>query len=261
MQGCSVQYTGRGVVSFLHYSNNRTFSYWTVVAVDVLPPEVYWRLSSPLNFQVIAHFTEMCFKNLIATVFFLLACSVLCEAHQLSGFEEARRTLSAFAGNPGSMALDEYSAILSELQARGPCNLLVFGMGKDSAVWAKANAGGSTLFVENSPEWAALCPYCDAIMVNYWTNIRDHGSLQLLGSPSLLLEPVLKVAAARRSWDVIIVDAPMGWSEHLPGRMQSISTAAALANPSTTVRACLCLHFMTGSPRPLAALTWLLNDN
>lgn len=205
---------------------------------------------------MLAHFTSMCFKNHIASVVFLLACSELCAAH-LSSFEEARRTFSAFASNTGSMALDEYSIILSELQARGPCNLLVFGMGKDSAVWAKANAGGRTLFVENSPEWAALCPHCDVIMVNYWTNIRDHGSLQLLGSPSLLLEPVLRVAGSL-SWDVIIVDAPTGWSEEQPGRMQSISTAAALANPSTTVRAFSPVFAMTGRRGSLNCGLWLI---
>ncbi len=42
----------------------------------------------------------------------------------------------------GQMGLMEYVGVLDELLARGPCNMLVFSCGFDSALWVDVNAHG-----------------------------------------------------------------------------------------------------------------------
>lgn len=152
----------------------------------------------------------------------------------------------AMDGKSGQMKVEEYMIIADELLRRGPCNLLVFGAGKDSRVWARLNLGGRTVFVDDNATWGQTvvdeCPTCSVMLVQYWTTLeRDGGNVALVGDPALVL--AAGVAQMHEylgvpqdfKWDVIVVDGPAGWYTTAPGRMQSIATARFLAHGDTTV--------------------------
>jgi glucuronoxylan 4-O-methyltransferase len=119
---------------------------------------------------------------------------------------------------------------------KGRCNLLIFGLGHDSAYWNSLNRGGYTLFLEDDETWIgavqARHPNLAIRPVSYWTKQRDWRVLADAGE-RLALE--LPDEITSRRWDVIIVDAPAGWSADSPGRFQSIYTAARLCDSAGTV--------------------------
>lgn len=151
----------------------------------------------------------------------------------------------SMSGKTGQMSIAEYTAITDELIRRGPCKLLVFGCGNDSPVWHALNRGGVTVFIENDESWANAtfqkCQDCAIAVVGYWTQRdRDGGNAALLGSPDVVLakEMTLIYQQLRMKpfvWDVVIVDGPQAWASELPGRLQSIATAAQYSDPTSTV--------------------------
>lgn len=48
---------------------------------------------------------------------------------------------------------NEISITSRVLQRKSPCNFLVFGLGRDSLMWAGLNYGGHTVFVEEDKAW------------------------------------------------------------------------------------------------------------
>ena len=137
--------------------------------------------------------------------------------------------------NPGQGTFEEYKLVHAVLQRRSPCHLLVFGVGRDSALWLSTNLGGRTLFLEDVPEWAdfARREVPDIVVrdVDYgltkrfmWPLLRKiDGSLYMRGLPDDVLST---------RWDVILVDAPRGTRWYRPGRMKSIYTASVLGRQS-----------------------------
>uniref|UniRef100_A0ACD5VAW0 Uncharacterized protein n=1 Tax=Avena sativa TaxID=4498 RepID=A0ACD5VAW0_AVESA len=141
----------------------------------------------------------------------------------------------------------EIGVSLRVLQARSPCNFLVFGLGHDSPMWAALNHGGRTVFLEEDASWIASVrsahPGLDSYHVTYHTRLtdaddlialRDHPGctdlaaaeahqycrLALRGLPAVFHEV---------EWDLIMVDAPTGWTPDAPGRMGAIYTAGMAA--------------------------------
>lgn len=57
---------------------------------------------------------------------------------------------------------------------------------------------------------------------------------ELLNRPEQLIMALPEVVRSHQ-WDVILVDAPAGWNESTPGRMQSIFMARELAAPCADV--------------------------
>ncbi|KAK9678534.1 hypothetical protein RND81_11G217800 [Saponaria officinalis] len=132
------------------------------------------------------------------------------------------------------------------LHRKSPCNFLVFGLGYDSLMWATLNYGGKTVFLEEDKNWIRQIksefPTLDSRHVAYDTKVRH--ATQLLTSsksdencyhiahpmesnctlaPKSVPSDVLDV-----EWDVIMVDAPTGYHDDAPGRMQAIYTAGLL---------------------------------
>ena len=140
-------------------------------------------------------------------------------------------------GNPGQGSLAEYRAIAGVILARRPCNLLVFGVGRDSALWIDLNVGGRTAFIEHEPEWIAetrrRLPAAEVVQVRYRTRAR-WWRLYLL-RPARLWMDDLPPAITATAWDVVFVDSPQGYRPHTPGRMKSIYSAARLAAPGADV--------------------------
>ena len=147
-----------------------------------------------------------------------------------------QRIVDLVASNPGQMVEVEYSAIAEELQARGPCSLLVFGLGKDTPLWSDLNQNGKTAFLEGDARWIAKMRTAaiDVHWVEYTTRLEQAEELKKReGIPMLLPSQV-----RQRVWDVILVDAPPGEAPGRPGRFQSIYEASRLAAPD----ACVFVH-------------------
>lgn len=134
--------------------------------------------------------------------------------------------------NPGQATFEEYKLVYARLVKRAPCNLLVFGVGRDSSLWLRANAGGTCVFLEDVPEWAAFARGAvDGIIVHdiryglakrfMWPLLRHRPESLFLGD--------LPVDVLETSWDVILVDAPRGTRWYRAGRMKSVYTASVLA--------------------------------
>jgi uncharacterized protein (TIGR01627 family) len=134
------------------------------------------------------------------------------------------------------ITVQQLRAITEAVVRKENCNLLVFGLGHDSAYWDRLNSGGHTLFLEDDEAWIgavqAKHPSLAIRPVSYWTKQRDWQALADAGE-QLSLE--LPDEITHRRWDVIIVDAPAGWSGDSPGRFQSIYTAARLCDSEGTV--------------------------
>lgn len=136
--------------------------------------------------------------------------------------------------NPGQASEAEYTLVYDVLMERAPCNLLVFGVGRDSSLWMDANDGGRTVFVEDVRRWADYArEHVEGIMVidvRYWTlRIMWH---VLRFVPSVLYMRSLPTHVLEAEWDVILVDAPRGTRWYRRGRMMSIYTASVLAKRS-----------------------------
>ncbi|MDX1646580.1 MAG: hypothetical protein R3304_05515 [Longimicrobiales bacterium] len=138
--------------------------------------------------------------------------------------------------NPGQASFEEYKLVHEVVSARAPCNLLVFGVGRDSALWMDTNAGGRTIFLEDVAKWAAYArervPGITVHDVRYRT-LRILWPL-LRRFPGLLMMKDLPAGVKATEWDVILVDAPRGSIWHRPGRMKSIYTASVLARRNGT---------------------------
>lgn len=123
----------------------------------------------------------------------------------------------------------EIRLISRVLSRRGPCNLLVFGLGNDSTYWRRLNRGGRTVFLEDDRDWlarlAAKDPQLEAYLVQYGTVLSQWE--ELLHCP-FRLQMYLPTGILDREWDVVLVDAPKGMNDDSPGRMKSIFIASIL---------------------------------
>lgn len=67
--------------------------------------------------------------------------------------EDLRRLVEE---NPGQGTFPEYRHLRDTIRPHAPCNLLVFGVGKDSTHWVEPNNGGHTVFLEHEVEWIRM---------------------------------------------------------------------------------------------------------
>ena len=135
------------------------------------------------------------------------------------------------ARNPGQATFEEYKLVHDVVLARAPCAMLVFGVGRDSRLWLDANAGGSTVFLEDVAEWAAFARREIPGVVVHDIRYRTRRFMWpvLRRWPSLLRMTDLPPGVTGRAWDVLLVDAPRGTRWYKPGRMKSIHAASELA--------------------------------
>jgi hypothetical protein len=134
------------------------------------------------------------------------------------------------------LSAEQLTVIAATVKGKLPCNLLVFGLGNDSLFWLKLNRGGVTLFLEDNADWfqkiTARSKMLSAFLVNYHTRRTDWKLL--LESPALL-DMALPDQVTHADWDIILVDAPNGWTEQDPGRMKSIYLSSRLIGDSGDV--------------------------
>lgn len=133
--------------------------------------------------------------------------------------------------NSGQGTFEEYAYLLDTIRAHAPAKLLIFGVGKDSVLWHRANAGGRTVFVEHEAEWLARTreqiPDGELVQVRY--GFKRWQWRFLLPVPALLFMKDLPASIVNESWDIIFVDSPQGGNWKRPGRMTSLYTASVLA--------------------------------
>jgi len=130
----------------------------------------------------------------------------------------------------------ELSEIIASVRRRPRCRFLVFGLGNDSHFWAAVNRGGRTLFLEDHLDWirqvTSRHPHLETLKVQYTTRITQWK--ELLERPEQLTME-LPPEVRESEWDVVLVDAPAGWNDMAPGRMQSIAISRSLAAPGGDV--------------------------
>ena len=127
------------------------------------------------------------------------------------------------------LSTEEIVLIHKAITKHPKCRLLVFGLGNDTPLWMEVNREGETVFLEDNDKWfeqiTKLYPQVKAYRVNYPTQRNQWHNL-LNRTEDLIMQ--LPAEVAHRKWDVILVDAPAGYSDITPGRMQSIYTASRL---------------------------------
>ena len=133
--------------------------------------------------------------------------------------------------NPYQLSIKEYELVAKTLYEKGYCNMLVFGVGRDSFLWMELNPGGKTVFLEDQEFWlqhvVEQLPKIQAYQVNYHT--KRFQWRHFLNNPRALLMTLPEKILNTR-WDIILVDGPTGCDNTTPGRMQSIYMAALLAH-------------------------------
>ncbi|KAD5317176.1 hypothetical protein R6Q59_032488 [Mikania micrantha] len=146
-------------------------------------------------------------------------------------------------------SLSEITISFNVLKSISPCNLLVFGLGHDSLMWASFNPGGLTLFLEEDPKWIHTvlksAPDLKAVHVKYRTQLSQADELMKSyrsepecapgksyiqgNSRCRLALAELPDVVYEKEWDMIMIDAPRGWFAEAPGRMSAIYSAAVMA--------------------------------
>lgn len=134
------------------------------------------------------------------------------------------------------LSTSQILAIAHLAKQKAPCNMLIFGLGFDSVFWHRVNRGGLTIFLEDNQVWlrniTGKSKLIRAYAVDYGTKMKDWR--KYLDDPALNqmdLPPIVK----EQRWDIILVDAPEGWSDDTPGRMKSIYLASKLVKPGGDV--------------------------
>ncbi|KAL9245798.1 hypothetical protein vseg_019406 [Gypsophila vaccaria] len=137
------------------------------------------------------------------------------------------------------------------LDRKSPCNFLVFGLGHDSLLWASLNHGGRTVFLEEDRNWIrqmrSQFPSLHSHHVAYPTRVRHAKAMLAAAKNNSSSEHCHSAVSPRETdcstlamanlpdlvyqvdWDVIMVDAPTGYHDDAPGRMQAIYMAGLLA--------------------------------
>ncbi|KAI8464404.1 MAG: polysaccharide biosynthesis-domain-containing protein [Monoraphidium minutum] len=122
------------------------------------------------------------------------------------------------------------SAVRGAKPHAAPADFLVFGLGYDSAIWAAANCGGTTVFLENMQAWidtvTKKIPGITVKKVAY-TSLLDKPA-EFFRRPS---EPDMPAEVRDACYDVVLVDSPMGWKKGAkqPGRFQPVYYAVNMA--------------------------------
>ena len=143
------------------------------------------------------------------------------------------------ASNPKNCSLKEYQFTGDLIQQHSPGNILVFGVGYDSPYWIKLNKDGRTWFLEDNMMWAnRMKVQIPEIQIEHVTYTTRRSQWRRLMEKPQKLSLELPNAILSLDWDVIFVDAPMGFNRKTPGRMQSIYSASRLRYKHILVHDC-----------------------
>ncbi|CAL9122690.1 unnamed protein product [Musa textilis] len=179
------------------------------------------------------------------------------------------------------MEEDDLRAIAGALRRRGPCNLLVFGIGHETPLWRALNQGGRTVFVDENEYYVAHMearnPGLEAYDVAYTTKVREMPELlaesrrqrrgecrpvqNLLFSDCRLAINDLPNQLYDVAWDVILIDGPKGHEAAAPGRMSAIFTAAVMARYRGRGHVDVLVHDYDRAVERLCSAEFLCSEN
>jgi len=141
------------------------------------------------------------------------------------------------------MGTKQMDNIMSILPTSG--NLLVWGLGNDSPYWHNSTSGKVVFLEDDDPTtkegilWydhiTSQYPYLNAYKVHYTTKNNDSNFEKYMHDPwsSDLVINNFPKEVMEAKWDVILVDAPLGWGEGNwgtgPARYQSIYMTLQIA--------------------------------
>ncbi|KAJ6348785.1 hypothetical protein OIU77_006376 [Salix suchowensis] len=142
--------------------------------------------------------------------------------------------------------LKEISVSSRVLEKKSPCNFLIFGLGHDSLMWDSLNYGGRTVFLEEDKRWIEQIreklPTLESYHVTYETRVNQADELiesgmgddcKVVGDPRIsrcqLALKGFPDDIYNTEWDLIMVDAPTGYHDEAPGRMNAIYTAGLMS--------------------------------
>lgn len=123
------------------------------------------------------------------------------------------------------------SQVIFNMQQK--CNLLIFGCGNDSPLWANMNEFGYTLFLETSPEWKNEC-----LKINNDLNIEIYNVGNNTVQRSLandIDDLVVPKCIQNIDWDIIFIDGPAGFANDKPGRALPIIWTSKIKNKNTHI--------------------------
>ncbi|GAA0145357.1 hypothetical protein LIER_05572 [Lithospermum erythrorhizon] len=195
---------------------------------------------------------------LLVSLMNVIEMALLCknnslEASSLTGEELLLNAIRHYATTKvvPQQSFIEISITFEVLRSLGrPANFLVFGLGHDSLMWTSLNPRGTTLFLEEDPQWVQTilknAPYLNAHMVKYRTKLSEANELiksyltdqECFTKNNLILRGNTKCKLALdmlpnevydKEWDLIMIDAPRGYFPEAPGRMAAIFSAAVMA--------------------------------
>jgi hypothetical protein len=146
--------------------------------------------------------------------------------------DSTRLLVSSVVTNGGAMATEMYNYIANVIEKKAPVDTLVFSSGYDSTLWAAANKGGNTIFLEHDQKWI------DVVTEKYGKlDIRLAGYRSLPSDRNELLLSVkndfanaddklaMNMLQPCKNFGTILVDGPLGTM----GRMQPIYMASKCA--------------------------------
>ncbi|KAK4436866.1 protein IRREGULAR XYLEM 15 [Sesamum alatum] len=154
--------------------------------------------------------------------------------------------------NTSSLTEKEMRFLWEFLSHRVPCNLLVFGFENQYSSLASMNAGGVTVFLEESFQKTSAIKSSNNTQVHkimYTTHASEAYKLLKDARENPNCSPKIYFLKASKCnlglsnlprlvydtmWDVVIVDGPRGDRPDSPGRMASIYTASVLARRGNT---------------------------
>jgi Polysaccharide biosynthesis len=161
------------------------------------------------------------------------------------------RSESSFPKESAQMGWDQVQHILDNLPLDG--NLLIWGLGNDSPFWNRVTSG-TVVFLEDATWDTNLIPSSDGTKVRWFDLVtQQHPELQAYAvnyttrnTPQqrehFQKHPMIWNDALRMDslpgvvwntvWDVILVDAPLGYQDTGPGRFQSIFMTKLLVQRS-----------------------------
>ena len=107
----------------------------------------------------------------------------------------------------------------AQFQNKKAPNFLIFGVGFDSPTWKQINCNGRTIFVEDDLEWmekvSKAFPGLEMHKVDYKSSVAQVNDF--FSSPTHDFSIHTTVDA--ECFDVILIDAPKGYTDEQPGRM------------------------------------------